>query len=199
MKKVIFIRHGQSEANVTVTISTDVDKNPLTALGVSQCEKTAGELGRLKIDSIFSSPVLRAVETADIIARRLMLRPVIDYNLTERGQGTMNNTTFGKNEALDKYTVEEVNSGYPHGLETWEDLKARAKNFMASLPDGITVAVSHKDPICAALANVDGIYDGPLTSINTKIPNASMSIIDVEKWRIEVSGVNELPAGYAIR
>lgn len=67
MKKLYFIRHGQSELNVSGHFAGITD-TPLTAHGRAQA-KTAGQKAKtLQLDYIVSSPLSRALETAQIIA-----------------------------------------------------------------------------------------------------------------------------------
>lgn len=65
--KLIIIRHGETEGNVRRILAGTRDK--LTAKGINQAKKLALRLKDEKIDAIFSSPLIRAKETAQIIAR----------------------------------------------------------------------------------------------------------------------------------
>src|SRR5690606_2527197 len=67
MKKLYFIRHGLSVMNRQGVFSGSID-TPLTDEGRKQA-KRAGKLARdFGIDYIVSSPLARALETAQIIA-----------------------------------------------------------------------------------------------------------------------------------
>jgi uncharacterized phosphatase len=70
MKRLYFIRHGLSEMNKSGHFAGTID-TPLTDEGRAQA-KTAG-IGakRLKIDLIVSSPLMRARETAEILADQI--------------------------------------------------------------------------------------------------------------------------------
>ncbi|HVC58064.1 MAG TPA: histidine phosphatase family protein [Candidatus Acidoferrales bacterium] len=196
MKILILVRHGQSEANVGRTLSNDVNRNPLTPLGVSQAESTARELNRLSNpSSIFTSPVLRAVQTADIIANGFSIKPKIDDRLRERGFGSFNNKKFESTEAMGKYMKEEIDANYPLGLESWTSLKSRIGAFMDDLPDGISIAVSHLDPIASSLAGFEDRYDDDLLPTGRlKIPTASITVLDIQAKRIIAIGSDRLPA-----
>jgi uncharacterized phosphatase len=70
MKKLYFARHGESEANFKQLFAGRWDI-PLTDLGRLQARQ-AGSLAKgLKIDCIVSSPLIRAQETAEIIASEI--------------------------------------------------------------------------------------------------------------------------------
>ncbi len=160
MKAVVFIRHAQSEANVSHILSDDFVGNPLSDFGVSQAEAVAEELARLsKAKLLFSSPVLRAKQTADIIARRIGALPKSDARLKERGMGSLNNKKFSSAESMENAFMEEIKSNYIHGLESWDRLKSRIREFICALDGSVTIAVTHRDPIAAALGSSDPKYD----------------------------------------
>jgi Histidine phosphatase superfamily (branch 1) len=70
------VRHGETEAN-----EDDIDAGPLdyplTKKGVKEASFIAKALSKVEIDAVYSSPVLRAVETAKILAapHKLKVRP----------------------------------------------------------------------------------------------------------------------------
>ncbi|HKM75118.1 MAG TPA: histidine phosphatase family protein [Candidatus Bathyarchaeia archaeon] len=59
MKTIIFVRHGESESNVTKIQANEIDKYPLTALGRFQIERLTQELALVRPTALYSSPVLR--------------------------------------------------------------------------------------------------------------------------------------------
>ena len=68
VKKVInFVRHGQSNDNaLPVFQSTD---SPLSKNGQAQAKQIANRVSKLSFDSLISSPLLRAKETAEAISQ----------------------------------------------------------------------------------------------------------------------------------
>lgn len=77
--KIIFSRHGESHANILHEISNRGLKHGLTPQGRQQANGLATQLLGQSITRIYSSPVLRAIETSVIVANRLSL----DYEVTE--------------------------------------------------------------------------------------------------------------------
>lgn len=69
--QLYFIRHGQSEANVLNEFSNRGEKHPLTEVGVRQVSTLAERLASHGIDHVFSSPILRARQSAEILAGAL--------------------------------------------------------------------------------------------------------------------------------
>jgi broad specificity phosphatase PhoE len=89
MSSFIFVRHGQSQANYDKVLAAP--DSPLTDEGRAQAQKAGRELQGKGITRIISSPLLRARETADIIAKEIAYTgeiTVID-DLRERGFGQL--------------------------------------------------------------------------------------------------------------
>lgn len=72
VKQFFFIRHGESEANKAGTIAGQLD-SPLTPKGLQQAERAAELLLQQTYSAIYSSPLLRAYDTARPVANRLGL------------------------------------------------------------------------------------------------------------------------------
>lgn len=85
--KVLFIRHGQTVINVDGKIHRVDDDAGLTELGKKQAEIVAEVCKRQGIETIYSSPELRAVETAQIIGEKLGFQSIIETGLAERNWG----------------------------------------------------------------------------------------------------------------
>jgi probable phosphoglycerate mutase len=83
-----FLRHGESESNVKRVVAgwTDV---PLTARGRTQAAEAAERLRGKDIGSIYCSHLIRARDTAAIVAERLDLAIEIIPELAERNWGAL--------------------------------------------------------------------------------------------------------------
>lgn len=79
---LIFIRHGESEGNKNSRFNGNLDLL-LTDRGREQAQKTAEYLDKYKIDKVYASDLKRALETAEIIAKRQNLDVIKDKNLRE--------------------------------------------------------------------------------------------------------------------
>lgn len=62
------VRHGQSEGNVA---TYDIPDGNLTPLGFQQAREVAARLAGEGIDLVISSPLRRALQTADALCRRI--------------------------------------------------------------------------------------------------------------------------------
>lgn len=87
--KLYFARHGESEANVLHVISNRGYQHGLTARGREQAARLAGLLEDAEISSIFTSPLMRAVQTTEIIADKLGLAYTITDALREYDCGIL--------------------------------------------------------------------------------------------------------------
>jgi broad specificity phosphatase PhoE len=70
---ILFVRHGESEANILRVISNRGSVHGLTERGRRQVEALAAELKGAGVTRIYSSPLLRAVQTGEILAEALDL------------------------------------------------------------------------------------------------------------------------------
>jgi len=86
--KLYFLRHGQADRSAWM--GTDFER-PLTQEGMENMAKEADAIQQLdlRLDAILTSPLVRAYQTAEIVARRLNILDllVIDERL-EPGFGT---------------------------------------------------------------------------------------------------------------
>jgi broad specificity phosphatase PhoE len=95
MKPVYLIRHGEGVNNIDQNICGW--SNPeLTPIGRKQAKALATRLKRMLKDQefiIYSSPLKRAYQTAEIICKELEITPIIDDDLQEYKTGLPEQTT----------------------------------------------------------------------------------------------------------
>jgi 2,3-bisphosphoglycerate-dependent phosphoglycerate mutase len=77
--RLYFVRHGESEANVLREVSNRDFKHPLTEKGREQSWALARSLQGMPVARLFTSPLMRAVETAEILTEALG----VPYELTD--------------------------------------------------------------------------------------------------------------------
>jgi broad specificity phosphatase PhoE len=73
MLEIILARHGETEWNVEEVFRGRIDIE-LNETGGQQAELLAEHLNELKIETVYSSPLKRALKTAEAIARRQKLK-----------------------------------------------------------------------------------------------------------------------------
>jgi probable phosphoglycerate mutase len=138
MVKLYFVRHGESSANTLREFSNSGYKHPLTALGIEQARQAASALRGLNISRIYSSPVLRAVQTAKIIADALQSSIEITEALREWSVGIYEGTTDPQGWELHRQVQEDwfihhkLDSRMPGG-ESFVEIQERFVPFIAGL------------------------------------------------------------------
>jgi len=68
--QIYFVRHGESEANLKNVFSNRGTQHGLTTKGIVQSRELATSLEKVPIRRIYSSPLLRAVQTAQILVEK---------------------------------------------------------------------------------------------------------------------------------
>lgn len=96
---IYFIRHGESEANQNKVFAGQKDDSLLTKKGREQARSTAKEIltEGIQIDRIITSPLKRAVETAQIIAQEIgfdISDIIQDERITEYDLGSLSGTPW---------------------------------------------------------------------------------------------------------
>lgn len=105
--RLVLARHGQTAHNASGRLQGQVDI-PLNARGREQAQALARTLARQDVDVIVSSPLGRALATAQACGEALGLPVSTDPALLER--------SFGTWEGL---TGEEIRSRWPREHEAW--------------------------------------------------------------------------------
>ncbi|MCL2204027.1 MAG: histidine phosphatase family protein [Defluviitaleaceae bacterium] len=146
--KILVIRHGQSEGDITNVIEGRYDA-PLTELGIKQANLMADWVAqKYTIDKIFSSPLKRASKVAEILSQRINIDIVYDNDIMEWNTGLISG--LKKEEARVKYPAPEIS--YPHTnlyeQESGIQLRMRAETILSKLinenpPDSTIAIVSH--------------------------------------------------------
>ncbi len=160
--KIIFVRHGESEKNVKNVKSRSATKYPLTEIGRAEAEELAKKITG-SVDAIFTSPVLRAKETAATIAKKVSA-PVIENELiTEYNWGKLEEMPAEELVKQASYllynnanapAIERFNNRLGETGETMGDVAARVKKFVELLSkeyQGKTVVVVSHGGINSAI------------------------------------------------
>lgn len=136
--KLYFVRHGESVANLLHEFSNSGFKHPLTEKGIAQARAAAADLSGLRAERIYSSPVMRAVQTAHILAESLKAPVEISEALREWSVGDYEGTTDPAGWELhrqvqdDWFLHQKFSSKMPGG-ESFEDIRARFQPFINNL------------------------------------------------------------------
>ena len=136
--KLYFVRHGESEANTHHVISNYGSHFGLTELGKQQVRELADSLKDLPITTMYSSPVLRAMDTADILYQALDLPYRVTEALREYNCGILEGKSDEESWRLHRHYYEEwtLRHDYdskPEGGESFVDIRNRFVPFIESL------------------------------------------------------------------
>lgn len=136
--KLYFIRHGESEANTQHVISNYGSHFGLTELGKQQVQVLAERLKHLPITTMYSSPVLRAMDTADILYQSLDLPYRVTEALREYNCGVLEGKSDEESWRLHRqyyeaWTLRHDYLSKPEGGESFVDIQNRFVPFIESL------------------------------------------------------------------
>ena len=145
--RIVAIRHGETAWNVDTRIQGHLDI-PLNATGRWQAQRTAGALLEEGISAVYSSDLLRALQTAQALGDALSLPVVTDTRLRERAFGVFEAHTFAEIEArwpaeARRWTQREPDFA-PEGGESLREVYARCIAIVQALADahaGQTIAL----------------------------------------------------------
>lgn len=181
MNRIYLVRHSVSIGNENGIIQGSVDYK-LSETG----KKILDELDYSNfknIKKIYSSPYKRAVETSEIIKKKLKIKSkiLIDKDLVEKNAGILNGKSKEylkkyKKEFLDIYLKRSDYEGIPYS-ETWKYTQARVLSFLEKYfekNDECDLIVSHAAYMRTFLNTIDFKY----RNSEKKLPNACIYVID---------------------
>jgi probable phosphoglycerate mutase len=161
---LLVVRHGQSEWNAIGRWQGHADP-VLSELGRRQSAVAAASIGA--VDGIISSDLLRAAETAAIIAQQLGVGPVmIDERLRERDVGEWTGLT--RIEINRRWPGWIDDSRRPDGFEDVDSVLLRVFEAFAAMreasPGGSLLVITHGGVI-RSLAASHGLDDIPVANL----------------------------------
>lgn len=157
--KIYVIRHGQTTGDVENRYGGSYDDH-LTAKGVKQAQELAERMGSFGIEVIYSSPYIRAQETAKILQDLIGVEVKTVENLRERNQNGILSGMI-KQEAALKYPqlVEQLKDRFAtiEGAEDYQKFKERVTNAFTEIENSgyeIAAVVTHGGPIRRIFAEI---------------------------------------------
>jgi probable phosphoglycerate mutase len=161
---VLLVRHGQTPTTGT-TLPGRAPGLHLADTGRAQADAAAARIAPLKnVAAVYASPLERTRETAAPIATALGLKVQRERGLLECDFGDW---TGAKLSALRKLPEWDTVQRYPSGFrfpggESFAEMQTRMvstlQRLVAAHPGQTVVAVSHADPIKAAVAHALGTH-----------------------------------------
>jgi broad specificity phosphatase PhoE len=172
MKEIIVVRHGQSYANIGETNHPDSE---ITQTGREQVQSTADWLAEHDLSDFqgITSPLHRALQTADIIHQKTKVPFMVD---------------FGPREVMmihNDFDIPLRSADFPHFHWPWKSEKATLKtedertyleriaSFVEGLPNGKYLIVSHGTPTRTIVELASG--EGLRVDLHDYVRNASIN------------------------
>jgi broad specificity phosphatase PhoE len=205
-QELLLVRHGQSTANAKGIWQGQMEF-PLSEEGRAQANLAARALSRKPFEGLYSSPLSRAFETAEIIrAHAGFAGKVVPISgLSERHGGLLEGHTWAEQErrnpelAKKFLAIPEEERWALVGAETDEDVFARFDGAIASIhashPDGARIViVSHGGVMRAFLRERFGseVLPGAERAANASITRLQWRSGDAEPRLIEVASTTHL-------
>lgn len=181
--RLTLIRHGETDWNRQRRIqgSTDV---PLNAVGMAQARAAGLSLIGTDYVALYTSPQVRAVETARIIAETLgMGEPIVRADLRER--------SFGPAEGL---TDPEIRERFPDGIPDQESRDSVVDRVLPVLqeiadrhPGDAVLVVTHGAVISSLVRRLSG---NSHPRLGEPIVNLSLSHFTHSAGRLRIGDIN---------
>ncbi len=178
---VFLIRHGVTPWNAEQRVLGQRDI-PLSPTGVQQAEAAAAALASVKLGEVLSSPLQRAVQTAEIIGRDASIEVARDPRLIDFKLGKWTGMSYGEIAANEEYQqfLRQPEAMTIPGGESLEEIKRRSvaavEQALSDSPSGDAVAiVTHAGVIRVLLAHYMG--SPPANYHRIRVGPGSISIL----------------------
>jgi len=184
-KKLICLlaRHGDTDANDANVYRSRLDP-PLNTKGVKQAEAAAKYIkDNYDVDRIVSSPLLRAVHTADICGDELDLDVLQDRSLMSWALGFLTGKSKDDYGFILDWFVDNPDKAPPDG-ECLDDLEERTEDFFdyeIKHAKGITLYVTHSSNILTLGNLLDEKATGRQEAEELVDPGGVMAIYETEE------------------
>ncbi|MFO7177344.1 MAG: histidine phosphatase family protein [Pseudomonadota bacterium] len=171
MTVLLLIRHGETDA-VGRRLVGRLAGVPLNARGREQAERLGDALKTVPLAAVYSSPLERAVSTAEPIARGRGLSVDVREDLNEADFGEWTGLEFRELGARPEFVRwnAERSCTRPPGGEHVAEIQARMARELLEMtrrhPDATVAVVGHADPLRAALAYFLGMPSDLLLRID---------------------------------
>jgi broad specificity phosphatase PhoE len=193
LTEILLARHGETDWNRDNRFQGHADP-PLNELGRAQAAELAATLAREPIAAVYSSPLRRALETAETVATRHELVPLTLDALREVDVGSWQGLTRAEVETRFPEQFRrwlDCGPGWEDG-ETHEQMGERVLAALRELahrhPHERILVVTHGGPIRGALARAERITHSEARRTGPAVGNcfvAGLAVVDGDFRRID--------------
>jgi len=187
---ILLARHGETDWNSERRWQGHADQ-PLNDVGREQARELGESLAGRAIDVVYSSDLLRAYETAHIVADRIGVPVEVDAGLREVDVGDWSGREHSEVEGIDPEGFRRWREGGKgwNGGESYEEMGARVVDTVLRLAEshaGQTILiVSHGGSIRACRATAAGLsYAGSRVSPIGGMDNCEVAELHVADGRL---------------
>lgn len=177
--KIFLIRHGETLENIGTLLMGRTD-GELSQLGIEQAKKTGQALKDFNINYIYSSPLKRCLDTANLINESIKSPLKTHGLLMERDFGFYTNAS-AKEVNFDELDLDSEENKKA-GVESLENIRMRIVNFISLIlkehKEHNIIIVTHDNPIRLFLGEfLNKTYQEILKEY--KVHNCSINIFEV--------------------
>lgn len=190
MTLILLVRHGETDWNSERRWQGHADQ-PLNDAGREQARELAETLADRGIDVVYSSDLVRAHETALIVAERLGLPVELDAGLREVDVGDWAGRLVSEIEAADPEAFQLWRQGRKgwNGGESYEEMGERVVGAVLRLagrhPGKTVLIVTHGGSIRACRATAAGLdYAASRVSAIGSMANCEVAELHVADGRL---------------
>lgn len=199
--KLYLIRHGETQWNKKRRVQGMSDI-PLNDYGRNLARQTAEGLKKIHFDFAYTSPLVRAKETAEIILEGRNIPLYEESKIRELGFGAYEGICIsGPDKSpysaeFNKFFKDTANYVPAEGGEQIEEILERTGAFLQklyqdeSLQDKTILISSHGAAMTALLNNIKGVFN-PAEFWNRGVPaNCAVTIVEVKDKKPEIIAEN---------
>ncbi len=188
---IYLLRHGETDWNLIGKVQGREDI-PLNETGRAQAKRCAAAFLNTGIKLIVTSPLSRAVQTANIISDSISgAKVIIDEGLIERDFGKMSGMAYDRNKYFDRFEHEET-------MEPLDRLSGRLidciHKYAIKHYDQDILMVSHGAAINSIIMVLS---EGEEGSGKTRLKNACISILTYKDNELKLGSFNLSPEEFS--
>jgi broad specificity phosphatase PhoE len=190
--EVILVRHGATDWNIQGRCQGTTDRE-LSETGVRQAKVVAANLRERKISAVYSSGLLRARRTAQVISEPHGLPLRIEHDLRELDHGALEGLTFDEikeryPDFIQKWRTEPAELQVPGG-ERLREVQGRALAGLQRIAgdhqqNDTLIVVSHNFPILGIICHITGTHLNNYRDFRLDPCGHTRLYWDMRAWRL---------------
>jgi probable phosphoglycerate mutase len=198
MPIILLIRHGENDYVKTGKFAGRIPSVHLNEKGQQEAKEIAEGLKNVPLSAIYSSPLERAIETAQPLAKARKLKVTISEGLIETDIGDWKGMEVKKARKLPEWkNVQNSPSRFrfPNG-ESFQEEQTRLVNAIENIvsrhkKDELVAIFSHADPVKLIIAFYLGMHLDHFQRLACS--TGSVSILNLDKSGVMLLGQNLKP------